>query len=154
MYENKLFPNDISEAVERAVIKAAREKELHRKHRKEREKHIQRKEGILRGHQNDSRPHFLDAKDITFSILDLENPGTTGYWMPFCAVKHRGMLSKGKIHCSCPMCRAKTRNKGSRRKGSLSPAHNYTIADQRKLDAMAADIRDYFIGEPDIVPAP
>lgn len=154
MYENKLFPNDISEAVERTVIQAAREKELHRKHRKEREKHIQRKEGILRGHQNDSSPHFLDAKDITFSILDLENSGTTGFWMPFCSVKHRGMLSKGKIHCSCTMCRSKTRNKGSRRRGSWAPARNYTIADKRKLDAMEADMLAYFMGEPDIVLAP
>lgn len=154
MYENKLFPNDISEAMERAVIQAAREKELHRKHRKEREKHIQRKEGILRGHQNDSRPHFLDAKDITFNIFELENPGTTGSWMQFCSVKHRGMLSKGKIHCSCPMCRSKTKNKGRRRQGSWSPALNYTIADKRKLAAMDADVLDFFSGEPDIVPAP
>lgn len=46
--------------------------------------------------------------------------------------------SKNKIHCSCAMCSAKTRNKGKRRMISknYSPSVNYTIKDQRRKDEM------------------
>lgn len=46
--------------------------------------------------------------------------------------------SKNKIHCSCGMCSAKTRNKGKRRMISknYSPSVNYTIKDQRRKDEM------------------
>lgn len=46
--------------------------------------------------------------------------------------------SKNKIHCSCSMCSAKTRNKGNRRKlsGNYSPSINYTIKDQKRKDEM------------------
>ena len=44
--------------------------------------------------------------------------------------------SKNKIHCSCPMCSAKTRNKGRHRNHGrgYEPSINYTIADRRKID--------------------
>lgn len=43
--------------------------------------------------------------------------------------------SKNKIHCSCPMCSAKTRNKGKRKKGAAgySRAINYKPSDLRKI---------------------
>lgn len=44
--------------------------------------------------------------------------------------------SKNKIHCSCPMCSAKTRNKGRRRYkigGNYARNLNYKIADLKKL---------------------
>ena len=46
--------------------------------------------------------------------------------------------SKNKIHCSCSMCSAKTRNKGDRRKlsGNYSPSINYTIKDHRRKNEM------------------
>ena len=43
--------------------------------------------------------------------------------------------SKNKIHCSCPYCNSKTRNKGSRRHNS--PTGNY----QRSIHYKAADLR-------------
>ena len=51
--------------------------------------------------------------------------------------------SKNKIHCSCAMCSAKTRNKGNRRKlsGNYSPSINYTLKDQKRKDAM--DYEEY-----------
>ena len=53
--------------------------------------------------------------------------------------------SKNKIHCSCPMCSAKTRNKGHRRKRKVyAPAINYSMADLRKIMRMAADEEDYY----------
>ena len=51
-----------------------------------------------------------------------------------------GRLDKAKIHCSCPLCSAKTRNKHKRRgSGSI----NYKISDQRKVDAMNFDEEDF-----------
>lgn len=49
--------------------------------------------------------------------------------------------SKNKIHCSCPICSAKTRNKGKRRyrKGNYSRALNYKVSDLRKQMAMDFD---------------
>ena len=43
--------------------------------------------------------------------------------------------SKNKIHCSCPMCSAKTRNKGKRRQkvNGWYPSVNYKHSDLRKL---------------------
>ncbi len=43
--------------------------------------------------------------------------------------------SKNKIHCSCPMCSAKTNNRG--RKGSWEPNTTWSITDQKKLNALA-----------------
>ena len=55
--------------------------------------------------------------------------------------------SKGKIHCSCGMCMAKTRNKGYRRRhihGNYAPSINYKISDLRRQQAMDADEQEYF----------
>ena len=54
--------------------------------------------------------------------------------------------SKNKIHCSCPICSAKTRNKG-KRKHRWCPALNYTMMDLRNKMAMDADEEDYFLDE-------
>ena len=52
--------------------------------------------------------------------------------------------SKNKIHCSCPMCSAKTRNKGHRRKRkNYAPAINYRRMDMRRQMAMTADLESY-----------
>ena len=52
--------------------------------------------------------------------------------------------SKNKIHCSCPMCSAKTRNKGKRRKNKpYAPSINYRRMDLRRLQAMEADMESY-----------
>lgn len=50
-------------------------------------------------------------------------------------------FSKNKIHCSCPNCSQKTRNKGRRRyaKGNYYPALNYRASDLRKQIAMDYD---------------
>ena len=44
--------------------------------------------------------------------------------------------SKNKIHCSCPMCSAKTKNKGKRRKNWWVPSRNYKISDVRKIQKL------------------
>ena len=52
--------------------------------------------------------------------------------------------SKNKIHCSCPMCSAKTRNKRKRNgnRWGFAPSINYKISDKRKVEAMEEDLRE------------
>ena len=49
--------------------------------------------------------------------------------------------SKNKIHCSCPMCSQKTRNKGKRRNkcGNYSRQISYKVSDLRKVISMDQD---------------
>lgn len=51
---------------------------------------------------------------------------------------HLHQFSKNKIHCSCPMCSAKTRNKGKRRQSAhgFAPSLNYKISDLRKIQRL------------------
>ena len=53
--------------------------------------------------------------------------------------------SKNKIHCSCPMCSAKTRNKGNRRTqhSNYSPSINYCISDLRKVQSLKYNKVDF-----------
>ena len=53
--------------------------------------------------------------------------------------------SKNKIHCSCPMCSAKTRNKGKRRHNKpYAPSINYSMMDKRRQMAMDEDEKEFF----------
>ena len=100
--------------------------------RSEREKHIKRKEKFLRACMPDSRPHKYDSSNLFFPLITPLSEGACGpYWYVDC----RGKLDKGKIHCSCGMCSAKTRNKGKRRnKYSIYSSNiNYKPSDLRKL---------------------
>lgn len=76
-------------------------------------------------------------------ISDMVYPwfdGEFGYY------KHLNQYNKGKIHCSCPLCSAKTRNKGKRRKNcnSYTPAINYKISDLRKIMEMENMVKDLY----------
>lgn len=50
--------------------------------------------------------------------------------------------SKNKIHCSCPHCSSKTRNKGRRKSNNYQRALNYKPSDLRKILAMDADMSE------------
>lgn len=52
--------------------------------------------------------------------------------------------SKNKIHCSCPYCNSKTRNKGARRqmRGNYQQAIHYKASDLRKVVSMDDDLRE------------
>ena len=76
--------------------------------RRERERHIKRKEHIIRSYQSDSRPKKYNSIEEVPEIIPLNE----GNWFPYWYVPHRGMLNKGKIHCSCPMCSIKTKRNG------------------------------------------
>ena len=54
-----------------------------------------------------------------------------------------GKYSKGKIHCSCPLCRDKTKNKGKHR-SPYSPTVNYKASDRRRVDSLADSMKDYY----------
>lgn len=85
-------------------------------YRKQRNKHIRRKKKII---------HMLN-----------------NYWH----YKYEGVLSKGKIHCSCGMCTNKTRNKGYVRRhvhGNYAPNINFKPSDLRKIDSMNDQLIDF-----------
>jgi hypothetical protein len=53
--------------------------------------------------------------------------------------------SKNKVHCSCPSCQAKTRNKGHRRykPGNYNRNLNYKASELRRLLAMDEEEMEY-----------
>lgn len=58
--------------------------------------------------------------------------------------------SKNKIHCSCPSCSSKTRNKGHRRyrPGNYMKHINYKASELRRQVSMDWDEADFFGGRP------
>lgn len=103
--------------------------------RDEREKHIARKEHILKEYRSDNMPSKYDTKDIWAAEKDRDGRDLSeGQCSPYWYVEYRGMLSKGKIHCSCGMCSCKTKNKGRRRHlhGNYAPSYNPSIRDLKR----------------------
>lgn len=86
------------------------------------------------------RKYELD-KELTMPLPDHTN-GSLRQWLFY---KNLHEYSKGKIHCSCPMCSAKTKNKGKKRlkHGNYSPSINYKISEKRKIDSMRDKIKNY-----------
>ncbi len=109
--------------------------------RKQRMKHIKRKENILRSLRLDNPPHYYEDKEIYPTSLKGENViNAEGSWHPYWIVKCRAQLDKGKIHCSCGMCMSKTRNKGRRHiSGNYAPSLNYSHSDFQKIQKMIWD---------------
>ena len=54
--------------------------------------------------------------------------------------------SKNKIHCSCPMCSPKTRNKGRRDRKNYMRSLNYKLSDLKKIISMDDEMLEY-LGE-------
>jgi hypothetical protein len=57
--------------------------------------------------------------------------------------------SKNTIHCSCPDCQQKTRNKGKRRykSGNYAPSKNYKHAEYKRIIGMDYDEFEIYIEE-------
>lgn len=109
----------------------------------QREKHIKRKEQFLRKSRTDNPPHKYDDSDM-WGVISFPRGREIAYegsWLPYWIVDCRGKLNKGKIHCSCGMCMAKTRNKGKRRNkhGNYAPAINLSPRDMRRALQMDWD---------------
>ena len=64
-----------------------------------------------------------------------------GKEFPFYGNLHQ--YSKNKIHCSCPGCSPKTRNKGRRKRCNYDPAINYKISDLKRQVSMDQDVQDW-----------
>lgn len=55
--------------------------------------------------------------------------------------------SKNKIHCSCGMCRAKTKNKGPKKRrvhGNYEPSYNPTANEIRTNNLMDSQVEEYY----------
>ena len=72
----------------------------------------------------------------------IDKETSAGRWSPYYNNLHQ--YSKNKIHCSCPMCSSKTRNKGHRKRNCWAPSLNYTISDLRKIDSLNYKEDDYY----------
>ena len=111
--------------------------------RDQRERHIRRKEQILRKYRLDNPPHKYNDREMFKNIVFPRGKKelSEGSWIPYWVVNSRGYLDKGNIHCSCGMCRAKTRNKGHKRyiQGNYAPSINYKPSDLRKVQQMDWD---------------
>ena len=70
-------------------------------------------------------------------------------------------LVKGKIHCSCPMCKAKTNNSMNKSKGPIDGNRSFCrlactnyrygkkywkISDRKKIDSMNNKKEEYYMG--------
>ncbi len=78
-----------------------------------------------------SRRKALRKRRIANEIY--RNHDSQGNYTPYYDNLHQ--YSKNKIHCSCPTCSAKTRNKGKRRQKAhgWDPSINFKHSDLRKL---------------------
>ena len=102
-------------------------------YRKQRARHIRRRRRIC---------HFYDDF-LSIPVNSYWWPIDTSQIVPMEWYRVPGRYAKGKIHCSCPMCSAKTRNKGHRRKcKNYAPAINYKISDARRLDEMKYELEE------------
>jgi len=90
-----------------------------------------------------SRKRDIDLAVFWHPYMFLWNDQTKNYRIGY--YKNLHQYSKNKIHCSCAMCSAKTKNKGRRRflHGNYAPSRNYKISDQRKINSMNDDIKNY-----------
>lgn len=101
-----------------------------------------RNDKMARGRAWRRYKNYIKAKrkrDIDFDIY-----GWSQYFHPWYNNLHQ--YSKNKIHCSCPMCSPKTRNKGKRRK-RWAPSIDYTMMDKRQQMRMMIDEEEYFNNE-------
>ena len=66
-------------------------------------------------------------------------------YAPYYFYDNLHQYSKNKIHCSCPDCSPKTRNKGHRRykAGNYSRSLNYKMSELRKQLKMDIDEEEY-----------
>lgn len=97
------------------------------------------------------RKRDIDIHSNWWNYSIYNNPYKPSYYSSNAKLKY-GMYKslhqydKGKIHCSCAMCSAKTRNKGKRRymHGNYSPFINYGMMDKRRQMAMDDDEKEFF----------
>lgn len=60
---------------------------------------------------------------------------------PFQYYDNLHQFSKNKIHCSCPMCSPKTRNKGRRGRKNYHKSVDYKHSDRKRVESMEDEAR-------------
>ena len=81
--------------------------------------------------------------DVSFYNLKQYNNSFYPYHLQFGMYKNLHQYSKNKIHCSCPWCSPRTRNKGRHRNTkNYAPAINYGMMDKRRQMSMDEDIKN------------
>ena len=98
-------------------------------YRKMRKKAINKKMKIINSYRQDNPPAFYNADETDYGYNN-----SYGSISPYWYVKNKGMLSKGKIHCSCSLC----------------SFHGTTMQDRRKLASMESKLDDYYDEEDSI----
>lgn len=101
------------------LIMANRTRDYYRKMRK---KAINKKMKIINSYRQDNPPAFYNADETDYGYNN-----SYGSISPYWYVKNKGMLSKGKIHCSCSLC----------------SFHGTTAQDRRQLTSMESKLNDY-----------
>ena len=82
--------------------------------------------------RHERRVHIARKRNIERHIMRLSES--------YLASEPSGYLNKNKIHCSCPLCSAKsTKNKGV----NTNSKNSYKVSDRRKFETMYADMKDY-----------
>lgn len=96
------------------------------------------------------RKRKIDLQVNSWDFTVYNNPIKPNYYHPNYKPKYGiydniHQYGKNKIHCSCSMCSAKTRNKGNRRlkHGNYYPSINYKISEKKKVDSMNYKINEY-----------
>lgn len=80
------------------------------------------------------KKHAIRHKKITKQIYNIDN-----YFDTF------NKYDSFKIHCSCPWCSPRTRNKGRHRNTkNCAPSINYKMMDKRRQMAMDDDEKEFF----------
>ncbi|WP_097005302.1 hypothetical protein [Lacrimispora amygdalina] len=93
-------------------------------YRKMRKKAINRKERIINSYRSDNLPSYFNGVEDCYDSDYYSCGNIRPYWY----VKHKGMLSKGKIYCSCDFC----------------AFHEITEQDKRQLMSMESKLTDYY----------
>lgn len=66
------------------------------------------------------------------------------YWDDVDYYDNLHQYSKNKIHCSCPLCSQKTKNKGKRKKGNYNRTLNYKASDYKKIERLENEREEYY----------
>ena len=83
--------------------------------------------------------------DLGVSFYNLEQYNNSFYphYLQFGMYNNLHQYSKNKIHCSCPWCSPRTRNKGRHRNTkNYAPSINYSMMDLKKQQSMDADEKE------------
>jgi len=89
---------------------------------------------------------YTRAKDWSKAIrkyhIDRDKQAACSLFFPMYDNLHQ--YADNKIHCSCPLCSAKTNNKCHNGPRGWAPSKNWSITDQRKLDDMELQLEELY----------